>query len=363
MTPGRIPGTQDFATRSGRGAVAAGGPITISISVRSAIGPFPFSALSGPEQRIGRSPGCTRPSARAENTAWAVAASNNLPDPEAFFVADGELFAATALTRGPWDARSQHAGPPAALVGRAIERCPGVGGHPAERHVGRITYEILAPIPIAPVRVEAEVTRGGQRVDMVEATLSPAGGDPVIRARAWRLLRREIELPPGLASDEQDSPANAAGRPSGEPGAPRLPEELERTSAFFPTSEEVGYQAAMDGRFDRGSFTEIGPAVAWMRPLHPLVAGEQWSPLQRVLVAADSGNGISSTLDFSRYRFLNVDLSVHLSRMPAGEWVCLDAVTSPERHGAAITDTMLRDERGPIGRAAQTLIIEERRSR
>lgn len=306
--------------------------------------------------------GHARPNVRGENTAWTVVASDKLPDPEAFFVADGDLFAATALTRGPWDPRCQHAGPPAALLGRAIERCPGVGERSIDRHVGRITYEILTPIPIAPLRVDAEVTRGGRRVDMVEATLSLAGGDPVIRARAWRLLRRVIDLPPGLASDERGSPAHSAGRPSGERGAPRPPTELERTDAFFPTDHEVGYHTAMDGRFDRGSFTEIGPAVAWMRPLHPLVAGEPWTPLQRVLVAADSGNGISSTLDFSRYRFLNVDLSVHLSRLPAGEWVCLDAVTSPERHGAGITDTMLRDERGPIGRAAQTLIIDERHS-
>ena len=62
---------------------------------------------------------------------------------------------------------------------------------------------------------------------------------------------------------------------------------------------------------------------------HPLVAGEEPTPLQRVLIAADSGNGISSTLDFRRYLFINVDLTVHLHRLPAGEWVCLDAVTVP----------------------------------
>jgi len=277
-----------------------------------------------------------------------------------FYVAAGELFDATELTRGPWDASSQHAGPPAALIGRAIERCAGIGAEPADRHVGRITYEILAPIPIAPLRVEAAVTRGGRRVDMVEATLSSAAGEPVVRARAWRLLRREVELPPELGSAEPRSPAHRAGRPSGEPGSPRSPEQLEPTDSFFPLGFDVGYHTAMDGRFALGSFTEPGPAVAWVRPLYPLVAGEEWTPLQRVLVAADSGNGISSALDFDRYRFINVDLSVHLARMPAGEWVCLDAVTIPERHGAGISDTMLRDELGPIGRAVQTLVIDER---
>jgi hypothetical protein len=97
-----------------------------------------------------------------------------------------------------------------------------------------------------------------------------------------------------------------------------------------------------------------------MRPRFPLLQGEDVSPLQRVLVAADSGNGVSSSLDWRRYLFINVDLTVHLSRMPEGEWVCLDAVTLPEHEGIGISDTALFDERGAIGRAAQTLLVAER---
>ena len=118
----------------------------------------------------------------------------------------------------------------------------------------------------------------------------------------------------------------------------------------------------MEYRFATGSFLGSGPATAWMRMLHPLVEGEEPSPLQRVLIAADSGNGISSTLDFRRYLFINVDLTVHLHRMPAGEWVCLDSLTVPEPTGVGMTDTMLFDERGPIGRAAQSLLVRERES-
>ena len=93
---------------------------------------------------------------------------------------------------------------------------------------------------------------------------------------------------------------------------------------------------------------------------HPLVAGERPSPLQRVLVAADSGSGVGATLDSTRYLFMNVDLSVHLHRMPSGEWVCLKATTTPEPTGLGVCDTALYDERGPIGRAVQTLLIAER---
>ena len=92
----------------------------------------------------------------------------------------------------------------------------------------------------------------------------------------------------------------------------------------------------------------------------PLIEGEEPTPLQRVLIAADSGNGISSTLDFRPYLFINVELTVHLQRMPSDEWVCLDALTIPEPTGVGLSDTMLWDERGPLGRACQTLLIAER---
>ena len=98
----------------------------------------------------------------------------------------------------------------------------------------------------------------------------------------------------------------------------------------------------------------------WMRMNCALVAGEEPTPLQRTLVAADVGNGISAVLDWRRYLFINVDLSVHLERLPAGEWVCVDAVTLPQPSGVGTAESVLFDERGRIGRAAQALLIAER---
>ena len=122
----------------------------------------------------------------------------------------------------------------------------------------------------------------------------------------------------------------------------------------------MGYHTAMDYSFVEGSFLEPGPAFVWMRMRQPLVAGEDPSPLQRVLAAADSGNGVSAALDYRRFTFINTDLSVHLGRPAASEWVGLQAVTYPEPDGVGISDTALWDERGRIGRAAQTLLVRER---
>jgi hypothetical protein len=259
----------------------------------------------------------------------------------AFYVSDGGLFVSSELTRGPWDPDSQHAGPPAALIGRELERLPSPTGQ-SDWQLGRITYEVLRSVPIAPLRVAAEVVRPGKSVELLSATLTDDEG-PVMSASAWRLARREVELP-----DDLPSPDPPPGPSEGAAGT------------FFETGQKVGYHTAMEYRFVEGAFVEPGPAVVWMRMGVPLVEGEQPTPLQRVLAAADSGNGVSATLDWTRFVFINVDLSVHLHRMPAGEWVCLDAITTPEPSGVGLADTALHDERGPIGRALQTLLVRER---
>jgi hypothetical protein len=180
-----------------------------------------------------------------------------------------------------------------------------------------------------------------------------------MRAHAWRLERGSPPVPEGVTGeggDGRQGPAASTLRPGFAPPPPA--EGAHRR--FFDTGASVGYHTAMEYRFVEGGFLDPGPATVWMRMRHPLVAGEEPSPLQRVLVAADSGNGVSATLDLRRFIFINVDLTVHLNRHPEGEWVCLDAITIPEPTGLGISDTALYDERGPIGRAAQTLLVAER---
>src|SRR6476660_5980167 len=144
-------------------------------------------------------------------------------------------YVATELTRGPWDPGAQHAGPPSALIGREVERLE----ESAEFQVGRITFEILRPVPIGPVSVAAEVVRPGRRVQMFEATLGGSeGGEPLIRARGWRLRRDELDLPATLTD---------LGQP---PAGPEQGSEPE----FFRTGQDAGYHTAMEWRALKGGF-------------------------------------------------------------------------------------------------------------
>jgi Thioesterase-like superfamily len=260
--------------------------------------------------------------------------------PDAFYERDGERLLATELTRGPWDPGSQHAGPPSALIGREIEALEDAG----EFQVGRVTFEILRPVPIGPVAVEARIVRPGRRVQLIEASLSGEDGEPLVRANAWRIRTASLELPEELTD---------LGEPPPGPDRGTEPE-------FFRTGQDTGYHTAMEWKALNGGFLEPGPAKFWMRQLVPLVAGEEPSPLQRTLVIADVGNGISAVLDPREYLFINVDLTVHLERMPEGEWICVDAVSRPRPNGIGSAETELSDRRGRIGRGVQTLLFAER---
>lgn len=264
-------------------------------------------------------------------------AASDIPA-HSFYLGSGSGYVATPLTAGPWAVGFQHAGPPAALLGRAIERCDGA----EEFRVGRITFELRRPVPIGGLTVRTS-RQPGRRVDRVEAVLHDAGGTELIRALALRV--RSVDT---TAAAELAPPAAPALPPPTAPPAP--------PAAFFPSP--VGYHTAMEVSFVTGSWDEPGPAQAWLRPRVALVDDEPCSPLGRVLVAADSGNGLSAVLDPSVWRFVNPDLSVALQREPTSDWVGLAARTGVGGDGRGLAVADVYDLAGPIGSSVQTLLIE-----
>src|ERR1700712_5317658 len=104
----------------------------------------------------------------------------------------GDRFASTPATAGPWSEQAQHGGPPAALLGRALERLE--EGTP--RVLGRFTMDLLGPVPVAPLSVAATVLRPGRTVSLRQAELSDESGRGLARLRRTSLARA-CRRPPG----------------------------------------------------------------------------------------------------------------------------------------------------------------------
>ena len=256
----------------------------------------------------------------------------------AFYVSDGhdadgtERFLSTEHTNGPWGQEVQHGGPPSALMARALERMPADG----ERVVARLTVDLWGPVPVAPLSVSTQVERPGRSVELVSAELRTADR-LVARASAWRFPVRDANpVTPAVAVP--DGPEHGRDQPR-------------------PPSWHGGYLDAVEWRWIHGAVTEPGPATVWMRPRVSLVEGEPLSPLQRLLVCADSASGASAALDPADWAFMNTELSVHLVRPMEGPWVCVDAETTLAGTSTGLAASRLLDQHGLVGRSAQSLFV------
>jgi hypothetical protein len=247
-------------------------------------------------------------------------------------------FVPSEVARGPWDPEAQHGGAPAALLMREFERC----GEAAGLSVARVTYEFLRPVPLLELEVRTSIVRPGRRVQLLEGAILDPDGVEVVRARALRVAAAQAD---GATTPDPPAPP---GPEQGEAGNPTAPHGL---PMFAPDAIEIRF---VEGRFGGG------PATAWFRLRRPLIPGEETSPLQRLAAAGDFGNGISAVLSWDKYLFINPDLTLHIERPPVGEWICLEARTILAPGGIAAAESVLYDQRGRVGRAAQALLVARR---
>jgi hypothetical protein len=255
-----------------------------------------------------------------------------------FYLSDGpDRFLAQPSTAGPWGPDSQHGGPPAALLTRAVERLVA----DQDLLAGRLTVELLGPVPVGPLTVSAEVVRPGRTVSLAQATLvDEERGRPCARANAW------------LFPLTEDGPGQVG------PPLPHRPEDGGHHER--PASWSGGYLDAVEWRWVKGAVEEAGPGVVWMRPQVALVDDEPMSPVQRLMACVDSASGVSAALDPGAWGFLNTELTVHVLRPPEGPWLCLDAETTLGPGSVGLALGAVHDERGPVARSGQALLVARR---
>ncbi|MFI0260707.1 thioesterase family protein [Streptomyces sp. NPDC017056] len=258
---------------------------------------------------------------------------------QAFYTSLGAgRYESSSATAGPWSAKTQHAGPPSALLGRALE------SHEAREgfRVARVTVELPRPVPVGELHVQVRTVRSGGRTELVEGELT-SDGSTVMLARAWRIAAGPADTP--RLRPETDPPPLPAPQPPHTMAGAHLD----------------GYIAAMEWRFEPGKgFDTPGPGTAWARQRIPLVAGEPDTPLTRALTLADSNWAVAFELDHFRQLVINTDITLALHRDPVGEWFCIRSSTAASPAGSGLALGQLDDAAGDCGRILQTLLVADR---
>jgi hypothetical protein len=246
-------------------------------------------------------------------------------------------YTADPATGGPWAPHLQHGGPPTALLVHEAERLVAAQTGRTDLVATRIAAEFVGPVPVAEVRVSAELVRAARAAALVDVRMAAAGRE-CLHGRVWFVRAG-------------DTAAVAPALP--DPGAPLEP--IGDLGADFP------YGASIEWRPVRGGLRLPGPGAVWGRPRIALVDDEPAAGLRLAALIGDSASGISAELDWLTWSFLNIDLDIHLLRALEGEWVFLDAVTHLGPAGSGMARSVLSDVRGMVGATLQTLVVESHR--
>jgi len=261
-------------------------------------------------------------------------------DASFFTSPDGDWFQPTDACRGPWDPKACHAGPPTGLLARASEQAV------PQQPLVRITVDLVRAIPHAGFRLTADVSRAGRTVSTTLLRLIDGDGKEVVTARGLH----QATVEPGALGDVPTTPYTPP------PFAAAVVEP-------FPVREAAHglpfFSSGVETRYNPGEPRGPGPKRVWMRAL-PLLDDEEPSPFQRICPLADCVNAFGRPTDDVGWAFMNTDLTVVIHRPPEGEWFGIDAVGRWEPNGIGVSDGVLFDQVGAVGKATQTLLIRRR---
>lgn len=253
------------------------------------------------------------------------------PVPDGYYVRRGvSRFASSLHVEGAWQPGEQHLAPAAGLVLAAVER-----QLPSDKLVSRASFDILGVIYSGEFDIDVQVVRPGRTIELIEACMRH--GDRVsIRARIWRLQGSDTATVAGLEW-------------------PPLPGRRTMHPLAINKVWAGGYIASLEAY--QSATTRPGLGQTWLRGRYPLVVGEIDPPVAHFVKLIDTANGLVVRQDPRATFFANVDLTVHLLRRPTGDWVGFDTRQNFGPTGLGETFSVLSDEVGPVGTAAQSLTV------
>jgi hypothetical protein len=247
----------------------------------------------------------------------------------AFFTPSDHGLEPHADARGPWAEDMMHGRLLAGLAAWAIERDHG----DSDFVPARLTVDLYKNPTMETTSVSTQVVRAGRRVRAVDATMH-VGGVEVARASTLWLRASDV--------DDDDAPHTAAW------------------DAPAPDAAPVEFGGAFEVRGIGGrAFGAPMPRRSWLRDTNALVAGEPMSPFVRAALAADFASPLANSHP-SGLDFINADLTLHLGRLPEGDWIGIEAVDRVATRGVSVAYCRFHDAAGPIGWSTVCAVLNPR---
>jgi hypothetical protein len=253
-----------------------------------------------------------------------------------FFTRDAARYIPTPACRGPWDPQSLHGRVIIALLAHEIEEKHGA----PDFMPARLTVDMYRLPGFAPIEMTTKVVRDGNRIKVIDAEFL---SDGVSQARATCQLLKRTE--------------NAPGRTWSPPSwsAPD-PETLD------PPPNRSGRNPMWMTRNITGAMGTFGQRRVWVREVRNCVEGVELSPFLRAASAADFASPISNASD-QGLGYINTDVTLHLHRLPAGEWLGFEVVNHHATDGVTLGACFLYDKEGAIGSSTVVGVAQRRAPR
>ena len=259
---------------------------------------------------------------------------------DAIFERDGDYFIPSENASSPWGPTLLHGAATSGLIGYAVEQAADTD----KMQLARLTIDMFRPVPRDRLNMTTRTLRQGRKIHVIEISLLCSDVE-VCRATAVLLVKSPLDVPAhGIPTVKKpEGPDGIIARSIRSAGM----EEMEKLPP--------GFHNVMEIRSADNSFGE-GIGTVWIRIPSRIVAGVDNTPLMTIAAISDLGNGMSQLRIDEDTGIINADISMHLYRMPRGDWICVDAQTKVETTGVGIVETQLFNQFGIIGMVNQACL-------
>ncbi len=234
--------------------------------------------------------------------------------------------------QGAWNPHEQHMAPATGIISYELEQFM----PRPDLRIGRVSLDIYGLIAFGEFSIHTKVIRAGKTIELIEASMQ-ANGKTCIVARAWRMMTQDTTSIQGLEDVVVQQPE-------------QLPVWM--GMRMWPG----GFIQSINARCNEAK-RQAGRGLVWVSTELDMVEGTVTSDFCRSMGMIDMANGIVPRQSPKEWAFPNLDLQIHLHRLPRGPWLGLETVQQYGADGIGLTSSVLHDIYGPFGRSEQILTL------